>query len=63
MKFTHTKIAIAIMAMSASGATFAQNFSNLSVGTVTNLSISQTGAGSGRISDGGGVDFHKCCSH
>ncbi len=55
MKFTHTKIAIVIMAMSASGATFAQNFSNLSVGAVNNLAISQTGTANNRISSGAGL--------
>ncbi len=54
-KLSHTKIAIAVMAIFASGAALADgvNFSNLSVGTVTNLAISQTGDGRGRISSGG----------
>ncbi len=62
MKFSPTKIAIALTAIFASGATLAAgtNFSNLSVGTVTNLSISQTGAtASSRISNGGALTSER----
>ncbi len=57
MKFSRTKVAIALLAIFASGATLASgvNFSNLSLGTITNLTISQTGAGFGRISNGAGL--------
>ncbi len=55
MKLSRTKVAVAVMAVFASSSALAQNFSNLSVGTVTNLTISQTGDGRGRISDGAGL--------
>ncbi len=57
LKLSHTKIAVAVMAIFASSATLATgiNFSNLSVGTVTALTISQTGEGRSRISDGAGL--------
>lgn len=53
MKHTYTKLAIAML-IATSGAAYAAgtNFSNLSVGTVTNLTISQTGTGNSRISGG-----------
>ncbi len=57
MQLSHTKIALALMAIFASSSTLASeiNFSNLSVGTITNLTTSQTGEGRSRISDGGGL--------
>ena len=55
MKHTQTKLALAML-VATSGAAFAGgevNFSNLSAGTVTNLTISQTGtAGFNRIGGG-----------
>ncbi len=59
MKFSPTKLVIALMAISASGVTLAQgvNFSNLSSGTVLNTTISQTGAGFGRISNGENLTY------
>ena len=53
MKHTYTKLAIAML-IATSGAAYAAgtNFSNLSIGTVTNLTIGQTGNGNSRISNG-----------
>ncbi len=53
MKHTYTKLAVAML-VAFSGASYASgvNFSNLSSGTVTNLTISQTGTGKSRISGG-----------
>ncbi len=56
MKLSRTKIAVAVIAIFASGPALAQNFSNLSIGTITNLTITQTGAATGnRISAGPGL--------